>query len=71
MREEYEIEKLNPRKNIYAKQIKKQITINLDQEIVDYFKDQANIIGIPYQTLINTYLSQCVAEKKQLNLIWK
>ena len=28
MREEYDIEKLNPRKNPYAKKLKKQITIN-------------------------------------------
>lgn len=57
MREEYDIKKLNPRENIYAEQIaKKQITINLNESVISYFKDQAKSTGIPYQTLINLYL---------------
>ena len=38
MTEEYEIEKLNPRKNPYTKRLKKQATININQEVIDYFK---------------------------------
>ena len=52
MREEYDIKNLNPRENIYAEQItKKQITINLNETVISYFKDQAKSTGIPYQTL--------------------
>lgn len=64
MREEYDIKNLNPRKNPYSKRIKKQVTINLDGDVIDYFKAQSESSGIPYQTLINLYLSDCVAQKE-------
>ncbi|HCJ06952.1 MAG: BrnA antitoxin family protein [Lachnospiraceae bacterium] len=71
MREEYDIKNLNPRKNPYSNRIKKQVTIKLDGEIIEYFKNQSESYGIPYQTLINLYLADCVKEKKQLQLSWK
>lgn len=52
----------NARKNPYAKALKKQITINIDSNTIDYFKEQAEVVGIPYQTLINLYLKDCVAK---------
>ncbi|MBQ9197177.1 MAG: BrnA antitoxin family protein [Clostridia bacterium] len=54
-------------KNPYASQLKKQVTINLDAETVDYFKAQAEKTGIPYQRLINFYLADCVKNKRQLS----
>ena len=71
MREEYDIKNLNPRKNPYSKRIKKQVTINLDGDVIDYFKAQSESPGIPYQTLINLYLSDCVAQKRELQMSWK
>lgn len=71
MLEEYDIKNLNPRKNPYAKKLKKQITINIDSRIIEYFKQQASETGIPYQTLINLYLADCAEQKKQLHLSWK
>lgn len=71
MREEYEIEKLNPRKNPYAKKVKKQITINIDSDTIEYFKNQSDNVGIPYQLLINLYLNDCVRNKRELDLNWK
>ena len=71
MREEYDIKNLNPRKNPYSKRIKKQVTINLDGDVIDYFKAQSESSGIPYQTLINLYLSDCVAQKRELQMSWK
>ena len=53
-------------KNPYVRQLKKQITINLDAETVDYFKQQAEETGIPYQKLINYYLADCVKQKRRL-----
>lgn len=44
--------------------MKKQITINIDIDIIDYFKDQSEDTGIPYQTLINLYLYDCASNKK-------
>ena len=70
MLDNYDIEKLNPRKNPYAKKLKKQITINIDSSIIDYFKEQAQASGIPYQTLINLYLTDCVKNKKKINISW-
>ncbi len=71
MREEYNIENLNPRKNPYSKRLKKQITINIDNDTIDFFKKQSEDSGIPYQTLINLYLTDCAKQKKQLHMSWK
>ncbi|MCI9670007.1 MAG: BrnA antitoxin family protein [Lawsonibacter sp.] len=68
MREEYDFS--NARKNPYAKKLKKQITINIDGDTIQFFKDMASTSGIPYQTLINLYLSDCAANNRQLNLSW-
>ena len=69
MREEYNFS--NARKNPYFKKLKKQITINIDVDTIDYFKNQSESSGIPYQTLINIYLADCAAEKKQLKISWQ
>ena len=68
MREEYDIKNLNPRKNPYANKLKKQITINIDSSIIDFFKNLSDDTGIPYQTLINLYLRDCVQNNKHLNI---
>ena len=70
MLKEYDIDKLNPRPNPYAKELKKQITIKLAPSTIDYFKGQAAEVGIPYQTLINLYLADCVKNKRKLNMNW-
>ena len=67
MRDEYDFS--NAKRNPYAKKLKKQITINIDENTIDYFKVQAENSGIPYQTLIN--LSDCVTQKRELQLSWK
>ena len=55
---------LNPRKNPYAKRLKKRITINIDSDTVEFFKEQSEESGIPYQTLINLCLLDCARNKK-------
>ena len=69
MREEYDFS--NAKRNPYVKKEKQQITINLDLEVIDYFKTQSTSSGIPYQTLINLYLSDCVTQKRELQMMWK
>ncbi len=69
MPEEYDFS--NARKNPYAKSLKKQITINIDSDTIEYFKNLAAASGIGYQTLINLYLSDCARQKKELQLSWK
>ena len=67
MREEYDFS--NSVANPYVKKARKQVTMNLDVDVIDYFKAQGAKTGIPYQRLINLYLSQCVAEDKKLAFV--
>ncbi|MBK7053158.1 MAG: BrnA antitoxin family protein [Rhodoferax sp.] len=69
MRKEYDFSAA--RKNPYAAQLKKQITIRLDEESITYFKTISEDVGIPYQSLINLYLRDCAASQRKLNLNWK
>ena len=69
MRKEYNFSK--SRKNPYAGKLKKQITLRLDEEAIDYFKSISQDIGIPYQSLINLYLRECAASNRKLNLRWE
>jgi uncharacterized protein (DUF4415 family) len=69
MRKEYDFSKA--RKNPYAAQLKKQITIRLDEDSIDYFKTISEKVGIPYQSLINLYLRDCVVHNRKLDLSWK
>ena len=68
MREEYDFS--NARKNPYADRVKQQITINLNQTTIQYFKDLAEKTGLPYQTLINLYLTDCAEKKRQPEVSW-
>ena len=70
MRKEYDFNKMKGRKNPYAKRLKKQITIRMGVDIIDYFKDLAEETGVPYQNLINLYLRDCVQSKRKLSLNW-
>jgi predicted DNA binding CopG/RHH family protein len=56
--------------NPYAKQLKRQVTIRLDEPTLVYFKALAEETAIPYQTLINLYLRECAASQKHLRLAW-
>jgi uncharacterized protein (DUF4415 family) len=69
MRKEYDFSKA--RKNPYASQLKKQVTIRLDEDAIQYFKTVSEEVGIPYQSLINLYLRDCAATQRKLNLSWK
>lgn len=69
MREEYDIKSLNPRKNPYVGKTKQQVTMNINTSTIMYFKEMAAESGVPYQTLINLYLDQCVEEKRKLQFV--
>ncbi|MGD0662706.1 MAG: BrnA antitoxin family protein [Syntrophorhabdales bacterium] len=71
MRKEYDLSKMEGRKNPYADDLKAQVTIRLDKETIAYFKELSKRTGTPYQVLINSYLRQCVAEKKEPKVSWK
>jgi len=69
MRREYDFSNaiLNP----YIKKLRKQISIRLDIDTINYFKKQASKTGISYQNLINMYLSDCAIHRKMINIAWK
>ncbi len=58
-------------KNPYAKKLKKQITIRIDADTIEYFKEQAADVGISYQNLINLYLRDCAEKKRRLSFSWE
>ncbi len=70
MKKEYDLDTMEWRRNPYAKKLKKQITIRLGVDILDYFKTLARESGIPYQNLINLYLRDCVVQHKMPSLNW-
>lgn len=70
MKAEYDLAKMKSRKNPYAKRLKKQITLRLDPDVIEYFKQKSKENGIPYQTLINLYLQDCRATRRDLKMSW-
>ena len=68
MRKEYDFS--NAKKNPYAKDLKKQVTIRIDEETINYFKNLSINSGIPYQTLINLYLRDCAQKHTKLHIDW-
>ena len=66
MRDHYDFS--NGIKNPNADRLKKQITIRLDDRVIEYFKNMADETGMPYQNIINYYLLDCVKEKKHLEV---
>ncbi len=69
MKKKYDVSKA--RRNPYAKRLKKQLTIRLDEDTLAYFREVAEETGIPYQTLINLYLRECAAKRKRPSMSWK
>jgi len=69
MRKQYDFS--TARTNPYAAQLKKPVTIRLDESSITYFKSMAEETGIAYQSLINLYLKECAASGKKLKLAWK
>ena len=69
MRKHYDFSKA--RRNPYAKRLKKQVTLRLDQPTLSYFKELGERVGMPYQTLINMYLRDCAENRKELRLQWR
>ena len=69
MRKQYDFSNSKP--NPYIQKLKKQITIRIDEDTIEYFKDMSEEKGIPYQSLINLYLRDCAQENRDLKLQWQ
>lgn len=68
MKEEYDFS--NSIKNPYASKVKKQISIKIETDTIEYFKTLAKKVGIPYQNLINSYLTDCAIKHIEPELKW-
>lgn len=70
MKAEYDLSQLKSRKNPYASKLKKPVTMRLSEDVVTYFKGMADEAGVPYQSLINLYLRDCLANKRKVEIKW-
>lgn len=70
MKEEYDLSKMNSRKNPYTSMLKKSVTMRLSEGVVDYFKDMADASGLPHQSLINLYLRDSLTNSREVQLNW-
>tara|TARA_A200000159_G_scaffold163179_1_gene188748 strand:+ start:1104 stop:1331 length:228 start_codon:yes stop_codon:yes gene_type:complete len=68
---EYDLSKLKSRKNPYASKLKKPVTMRLSEDVINYFKEMAEEEGVPYQSLINLYLRDCVSQHRKIDISWK
>ena len=68
MKKEYDFSQA--KRNPYSGQLKKTITIRIDEDSITYFKDMADETGLPYQVLMNMYLKDCAENKRKLNIKW-
>lgn len=68
MKDEYD---LSSRKNPYASKLKKPVTMRLSEDVINYFKSLSEENGVPYQSLINLYLRDCVAQHRKINIEWR
>ena len=71
MKDEYDLSQLKSRKNPYASKLKKPVTIRLGEDVIEYFKEMAEESGVPYQSLINLYLRDCVSQHRKIDISWQ
>ena len=70
MKKEYDLSKMRSRKNPYASKLKKPVTMRLGEDVINYFKGMAEDSGVPYQSLINLYLRDCIAQHRKVDISW-
>ena len=71
MKDEYDLSAMKSRKNPYYSKLKKPVTMRLSEDVIEYFKAMAEENGVPYQSLINLYLRDCVAQHRKIDITWK
>ncbi len=71
MRKEYNLKDLKFKSNPYASKLKKSVTIRLDTDVIEYFKELSEETNLPYQTLLNDFLRNCKDLKLKPKTIWK
>ncbi len=62
---------MKSRQNPYASKLKKSVTMRLSEDVPGYFKQMAEEAGVPYQSLINLYLRDCVMQHRKIDISWR
>ncbi|HEX4481109.1 MAG TPA: CopG family antitoxin [Rudaea sp.] len=70
MKAEYDLSKMRSRRNPYAARLKKPVSMRLSVEVVTYFKSMAKESGVPYQSLIDLYLRDCIVRHRKVRIAW-
>lgn len=71
MKKEYDLTSMQSRPNPYAAKLKKSVTMRLSEDVIRYFKQMAEEQGVPYQSLINLYLRDCVTSHRKIDIRWQ
>ena len=71
MKSEYDLSTMKFRKNPYVAKLKKSVTMRLSEDVIDYFKKMSEETGVPYQSLINLYLKDCVEQHRKIDISWQ
>ena len=71
MKSEYDLSTMKSGKNPYAATLKKSVTMRLSEDVIDYFKKMSEETGVPYQSLINLYLKDCVEQHRKIDISWQ
>ena len=66
MKSEYDLSQMKSLPNPFAQQLKQQVTLPLDIDVIEYFQAMAQGKDISYQELIILYLQDCVNSKREL-----
>ena len=61
----------NAIKNPFAEVLNENRTVVLDDDVIDYFLALSDEEKIPYQTLINLYLTDCMKNHRKLTMSWE
>ena len=70
MKSEYDFSKMKSRPNPYASKLKRPVTMRLSEDVVNYFKQMSDEAGVPYQSLINLYLRDCIQQSRKVQIGW-
>jgi uncharacterized protein (DUF4415 family) len=69
MRKEYDLSKMDSRPNPYIKRLRKPVTLRLNADVIEYFKEMSKEVDIPYQSLINFYLMDCMRSHRKIKFV--
>ncbi len=70
MKDEFDFSPMRRRQNPYAAKLTRRVTLRLSEDVVSYFKAMADEAGVRYQSLINLYLRDCLAQNRRVQINW-